>query len=298
MGSFHLYPAYDYAAGSLGALPDDQNDDMAACTAVLNGTTPDTTVECAGQNVVMDVQDRIGDFATYGAGNVASVFMTEGSWGPNADISADAGPMAGSPQYFTDMRSFNARYSLLIAATQGTNTSVTPTVISREHWLGWAGAINDISDAVNPGGPWGVACDTHPSGSPIHAAAPPCYTMNMLVPNDGYAGLAYGQVIDWLGTNNYITLCTAGITAPLACTDNAGSIWALPIGPSSTSSPDLIVWTWDNPSGGVTCPTTPTSNPGCPSLTGYSHYQTLDGNSYSLGSPKSITLDEEPKLLY
>jgi hypothetical protein len=263
IGSFHLYPAYDEEA-----MPSPT--DTADCSNT--GSTSDTTVECTGTNLTSAVTNRLTDFNTY---SISQVFMTEGSWMHNDNFSESTNALI-----YQDMRAYVARFTLLMAA--GTYTSGSSTMnVGAQYWFQWQGSLNLEVDGADD---YGTLCDGLSDASPNY----PCYT-SQASPGDIYGGYAYGQVINWL-SGNKITACSAGTGSPAPCTDTASSVWVLPITVSGSTPTELALWTWDGSS--VSCPTAH----GCPSLTGYGHYQTVKSSTVNtLGS--SITIGEEPILL-
>ena len=282
VGSFHFYPFND-AVDDQGS--DNLYGDSAACSNTLVSYEL-TSVECTGQTMIDGIQEVVNDFGYFGG--ITKVFMTEGGWMENADA-ADVSALdyVLNPTVVQDMRAYIARYALLMAATTSTGSSL---IVNTQYWWAWAG------DVHNPDA-YGTGCDTEVSaGIP---SVPPC--VDKIGGGVGtptyYAGYAYGQVYNWLA-GGQITACTPAIGPPAPCTDVSDSIWALPVEPyGATSNTQLAVWAWAN-TDSVTCTSSGTQPIGCPSLTNYTHYETLSGSTYSLGSsPKSITITDEPKLL-
>lgn len=204
--------------------------------------------------------------------------MTEGSWAQNGAFDSTS-----TSQYYQDMRSFVARYLMLSSGTTVTNGTTTQP-LNRSYWAYFNGALSSSTD-------YGVLCDTN-SVSPTQTY---CIDEDSYYSYDIYGGTAYNTVYNWLADHT-ITLCTkvtSGST-PYPCNEaSAASVWVIPI--TSGTSTYNAVWTFGNPSGGVTCPGT---NPGCPSLTSFTGFETLDGVNHTFGGTKSINITEEPKLLY
>ena len=114
IGSFHLYPAFDATATP---TPHDE----AACLNWTSPFTSYTTIECTGNNLISDIQDRLNDFANYS--NVGHVWNTEGSWGVGCDFLSSCGSFALNSTILTNMRAYIARYSIIAATTFSTTTN-------------------------------------------------------------------------------------------------------------------------------------------------------------------------------
>jgi len=284
IGSFHLYPAFDATATP---TPHDE----AACLNWTSPFTSYTTIECTGNNLISDIQDRLNDFATYS--NVGHVWNTEGSWDVSCDFLSSCGSYSFNPTIASDMRAYIARYSIIAATTFSTTTNTVDQ--PRQLWYTWEGntAVGTIMGGT------GTACDNGAGTGGGGPNPPPCkYSESGGLGGTPtyYAGYAYGQLIGWLAGGS-IGACNTSIAG--GCFDADSHVWSYPVtsvSPSSSSA--LIAWIWDNPT--KSCSTTSTATSGCPNLYSYGHYNDLEGGVHTITHSTStpVTLTIEPFLFY
>lgn len=288
VGAFHLYPANETThSGGASSPPDDGYGDTPACknrsTYYMAHNLGYTTLECTGQNLITDLTDRMTTFHTWAPG-VSTIFMDEGSWeyGDNFSSFSPAGPTV---QFDSETRAYIARSTIIMAATAYPYTGGSLN-INRQYWWSWSGGLGVASD-------WGALCDTGATDNGHLPSAPPCATEGgPSIPYDQYGGYAYGQVYNWL-QNHTIGSCRTN-SSSTNCVDAPNALWTYQITDTSSNN-TYAVWVFDD-GGSVTCNVTGTPTTGCPSFSGYTHYQDLKSSTqHSLSS--TIIFTREPVLL-